>query len=372
MDTITHALMGAQVALAVPMDEAPGRRLGTRERLLLGAAAGAFPDIDFLGFLVHPLRFLAQWHQGPTHSLLLLPAWGALLAGLFCLVTRRHQAWREALAVSCLGVASHIALDLITVYGTRIFYPGSERRFSLGTTFLVDPLLSGIVVSALGLALCLAPPLRARAALAGMVLLCAYVGAQGVLRQRALELGNESLHAAGIQAQGVDALPQPFSPFNWKLIARAGTDYHVAHVNLAGHPAWLPPWPVLGRLPAMARAYVPPAHMEWTLRPQLLQLPLARSGQALAWQLWVRPDFADFRRFAVYPALSAITAMPATDLPPREPGETAACVWFTDLRYDLPAVEDIFRYGYCRDSVQAPWRLYRLAYFSQEQRQRLD
>lgn len=247
MDTITHALMGAQAALAIPAAGVPGRRLGTRERLLLGAAAGAFPDMDFLGFLIHPLRFLAQWHQGPTHSLLLLPAWGALLACLFCLATRRRQAWREALAVSCLGVASHIALDLITVYGTRIFYPGSERRFSLGTTFLVDPLLSGIVVSGLGLALCLAPQRRARAALAGMALLCAYVGVQGVLRQRALELGNESLHAAGIRAQGVDALPQPFSPFNWKLIARTDTDYHVAHVNLAGHPAWVPPWQVLGR-----------------------------------------------------------------------------------------------------------------------------
>lgn len=364
MDTITHALMGAQAALAIPTAEVPGQRLSTRERLLLGAVAGAFPDVDFLGFLVHPLRFLAQWHQGPTHSLLLLPAWGALLAGLFCLVARRRDAWREALAVSCLGVASHIALDLITVYGTRIFYPGSERRFSLGTSFLVDPLLSGIVVSGLALALFLAPQWRSRGALAGMALLCAYVGVQAVLKQRALELGNESLRAAGFQAQGVDALPQPFSPFNWKLIARADMDYRVAHVNLAGHPAWIPPWQALGRLPAMARAYVAPGRMVWMARSRL---PEAPDERALASQLWLRPDFADFRQFAVYPALSAITAMPFLPI-----GGTAACVWFTDLRYDLPAVEDIFRYGYCRDSAQAPWRLHRLAYFSRDQRQRID
>ncbi|MFS8974801.1 metal-dependent hydrolase [Cupriavidus necator] len=367
MDTITHALMGAQAALAIPTADVPGRRLSTRERLLLGAVAGAFPDVDFLGFLVHPLRFLAQWHQGPTHSLLLLPAWGALLAGLFCLLARRRQAWSEALAVSCLGLASHIALDLITAYGTRIFYPGSERRFSLGTSFLVDPLLSGIVVAGLVVALSLAPQRRPRAALAGMALLCAYVGVQGVLKHRALELGRESLRAAGIQAQEVDALPQPFSPFNWKLIARAETAYRVAHVNLAGHPAWVPPWQALGHLPAMARAYVPPERMVWTRRPLLPEVP---AEQALAWQLWVRPDFADFRQFAVYPALSAITAMPAT--PSLPSSEAAACVWFTDLRYDLPAVEDIFRYGYCRDSVQAPWRLHRLAYFSRDRRQRLD
>ncbi len=175
-----------------------------------------------------------------------------------------------------------------------------------------------------------------------MALLCAYVGVQGGLRQRALAVGNESLRDAGIQAQGMDALPQPFSPFNWKLIARAETDYRVAHVNLAGHPAWVQ-------------------------RPRLPQAP---AEQALAWQLWMRPDFADFRQFAVYPALCAITAMRA--MPSLQPAEAAACVWFADLRYDLPPVEDTFRYGYCRDSAQAPWRLYRLACFSPDQRQRLD
>ncbi|WP_354685000.1 metal-dependent hydrolase [Cupriavidus necator] len=359
MDTITHALMGAQAALAMP-----GRRLDTRERLLLGAAAGAFPDADFLGFLIHPLRFLAQWHQGPTHSLLLLlPVWAGLLTAVCCLLVRRRTVWREALAIGCVGLASHIALDLITVYGTRILYPWSERRFSLGTSFLVDPLLSAIVVAGLALAL-FRQTQRRRWALAGMALLCAYVGGQGVLRDRALELGNESLRVAGIQAQEVDALPQPFSPFNWKLIARVDTGYRVAHINLAGHPAWVPPWQALGSLPAMARAYVPPERMAWTPRPRLPDAPAER---ALAWQLWMRPDFADFRQFAAYPALSAISGLPqlpADDAP--------ACVWFTDLRYDLPAVEDVFRYGYCRDSAQAPWRLHRLAYFSRDACQRLE
>jgi len=34
-------------------------RLSPRSRLLLGGAAAAFPDVDFIGFLIDPLRYLA-------------------------------------------------------------------------------------------------------------------------------------------------------------------------------------------------------------------------------------------------------------------------------------------------------------------------
>ena len=68
MELLTHALLGAGAALA----SRPARsRMTSRERLLLGAAAAMGPDIDFATFPIDPLRFLADWHQGATHSLLL-------------------------------------------------------------------------------------------------------------------------------------------------------------------------------------------------------------------------------------------------------------------------------------------------------------
>ena len=131
----------------------PPRRAPTaaaaRERLLLGGAAAAFPDVDFVGFLVDPLRFLAYWHQGPTHSLVLLPLWAVLLGAAYCGVTRRWQAFGEAAAVSGLGLASHIVLDVITVYGTQVLYPFSDRRVSLGTTFVIDPLFTAVIAVSL-------------------------------------------------------------------------------------------------------------------------------------------------------------------------------------------------------------------------------
>jgi inner membrane protein len=54
MDTLTHALMGAHAA---HLGTSANPRLSPRQRLLLGSLAAAFPDVDFIGFLVDPLRF---------------------------------------------------------------------------------------------------------------------------------------------------------------------------------------------------------------------------------------------------------------------------------------------------------------------------
>lgn len=352
MDAVTHALMGAQAAY---LGAGADKQLGVRDRLLLGGLAAAFPDIDFIGFLVNPLRFLADWHQAPTHSLLLLPVWALLLGGMFCALTRRWHALGEAVVVSGIGLATHLALDLITAYGTQILYPLSDWRVSLGTTFVIDPAITLIIGVSLAASLRTG---RRRLATTGVWLLCLFVGVQAVLKLQALRLGADAAQAAAIALDELEALPQPFSPFNWKLIAVQGPRYQVAHVNLLGHRALVPPWPGLAGLHDLAQAYVPPEQLAWSPRHRFGEEPQVRE---LAQQLWTRPDFAAFRRFAVYPALSRVDA-----------SEARLCVWFTDLRYDLPTWPETFRYGFCQEPRGGPWQLLRLRYFSRDARQRLE
>lgn len=349
MDMLTHALLGAQAASL-----GAGRRLGRRDRLLLGGVAAAFPDLDFLAFPLDPLRFLADWHQGATHSLLLLPLWALLLGAAYCVPERRWPALGEATAVSAIGLASHAALDLVTAYGIQLFYPLSERRLSLGMTYVIDPLITLILGASIAASLRSG---RRGFAAAGLALLCLCLGAQALLKQQALRLGAEAAAAAGIAPRRLEALAQPFSPFNWKLIAEQGQGYVVAHVNLLGHGAPVPPGPGLARLRELAQAYVPPEELAWTPQHRYGTDPQWR---ALARQLWERPDFAAFRRFAVHPALARVDA-----------AEARLCLWFTDLRYDLPRWPETFRYGYCQEPRGAPWQLYRLRYFSEDGRQRL-
>ncbi|HEX2539694.1 MAG TPA: metal-dependent hydrolase [Caldimonas sp.] len=345
MDAFTHALMGAHAA---HLGTRPDARLSPRTRLLLGGVAAAFPDVDFIGFLVDPLRFLAYWHQGPTHSLLLLPLWALLIAAAYCAATRRWRAFGEAVAVCGAGLATHLVLDLLTVYGTQLLYPLSSTRVSLRTTFVIDPLFTAVIAISLAAALHRGDR---RIAAAGLLLLVAYVGGQWLLRLQALRVAGEAARAQIIEPGPVAALPQPFSPFNWKLVATQASGLRVAHLNLIGHPALVPRLPGLASLHAIAQAYEPPDRLAWERRSLFGDEPQLRT---LAESLWRRPDFAAFRHFAVYPALSRI-----------DDGDGRRCVWFTDLRYDLPALPDTFRYGHCQVPPGAPWRLFRLRYFTE-------
>lgn len=349
MDILTHALMGAHVAhVGTPAD----RPLSPRERLLLGGLAAAFPDIDFVGFLVDPLRFLAHWHQGPTHSLLLLPFWAALLGASYCGITRRRQAFGEAVAVSSLGLASHIVLDVTIVYGTQVLYPVSDQRFSLGTTFVIDPLFTAI--NAISLTASLRSDGR-RVAAIGLLLLVVYVGVQGLLRLQALRVASEAARNQVIERGRVDALPQPFSPVNWKLVATQGASLRVAHVNLVGHPALVPPLPDLAGWHAMARAYAPPDRLAGNAGPCS-----ATSRRSARWRSRSGTGPTS-RRSGTSRSIPRSPALSRVD-----EGEAYRCVWFPDLRYDLPALPDTFRYGHCQAPPGAPRRLFRLRYFTQD------
>lgn len=351
MELVTHALLGAGAALA----SRPARsRLNTRQRLLLGAAAATWPDIDFAAFPFDPLRFLADWHQGPTHSLLLLPLWALLIAAVFVAATRRRDAFGEAAVVAALGLLTHIAADAVTAYGVMWAYPLSARRFGLGSTFVVDPWIGAIALGGVLLALRLRR--RAPAAIA-LCLVCVVAAGQAGLQQRALAVGHASAQAQGFAYQRLSAFAQPLSPLHWKLIASSATQHQVAHLDLGGGGPWVPAWPGLRWLHALAAAYQPAAALAW-VRHERVADPQHR--QAWVEPLWHDPRFAPFRRFATHPALARIDASAGGN-----------CVWFTDLRYDLPTLPEVFRYGFCRDDEHAPWLLYRLRYLSDDARQRL-
>ena len=351
MDVITHTLLGGALAYAATPTRTP---LGVRDRVLLGGVAAAFPDIDFIAFPLNPLVFLSDWHQAPTHSLLLLPLWSFVIVGLFSVVSRRRGAFAPAFLVATLGLVSHIAADVVTAYGTAILYPLSDSRFSLSTTFVIDTLFTTVI--AVGLTFSLWRR-RRDATVIALAFLCVYVGGLGLLKQQAIEAGWASARENHIQPDSLHALPQPFSPFNWKLIGVQGPIRYTAHVNLVSHSPLVPSLPGLRRVAAIAKAYQAPTQLTWQYRHRYGDRPALRP---LVAQLWQHPRFAAFRRFSVHPALSRID----------DDGD-GACVWFTDLRYDLPALPDTFRFGFCRDRSGNPWQLYRLRYFSKHDRQAL-
>src|SRR4029077_19392037 len=142
------------------------------------------PDLDFVVAFVGPVEYLAN-HRGVTHSLVLLPLWALLFSWVLAKILREPRGWRALYAVTALGLALHIAGDVITSYGTMVLAPFSDWRSQIGTTFIIDLWFTGIIVAGL-----VASRLVRRArwpAAAALVVLAGYVGFQYAQKREATE-----------------------------------------------------------------------------------------------------------------------------------------------------------------------------------------
>jgi inner membrane protein len=342
MDTLTHALSGALVALATAPARAEPGILPLRTRVAAGFAAAAFPDADFVLRLFDTLLYL-NWHQGVTHSPLLLPAWAFVLAHLFSRLDPGRHSWRAFYGTACMGIAIHIASDVITAYGLMLFAPLSSERFSLPLAFVIDPWFTAIIVGGL-VGAALLPRGRAIAWVA-LIALLGYVGFLAAQQQRALAAGEAHVARHALTGTEIHALPQPLSPFNWKIIITEDDRYHVARTNVSGERRLWPPFSMIDALKTMHEAYQPVARIDWHQVERFGHPPSA----AFAREAWQQPAFSGFRRFAEFPSLERIDA--------EEEGRDR-CAWFMDLRFDLPAIPPSFRFAMCQDE-RGDWQMRR-------------
>lgn len=330
MDTLTHALSGALAvrALGAKLEPEPAR---LRHLTWVGLLTAAAPDLDFIVALVsdQPMTYL-NTHRGVTHSLLLLPIWAGLLAGLFRKLFHELP-FRQLYLVSALSLGLHILGDVITSYGTMIFAPVSNWRAALDTTFIIDPIFSGIILSGL-VAAFWTPYQRLGPRLAAAVLI-GYVGLQGWAHEQSRGVGQDYARRLGVTAQ-VHALPQPLSPLFWKLVVIDADRYHLAHLRLYGDPVRA--GNDAGFFTRLASAYQAPNALTWNSYPKPDSLRLSRADVR---QAWSHPVLHDYRIFARFPVLA------------EAPGHAGSCVWFGDLRFQLPERRNPFIYGLCNNPV---------------------
>lgn len=333
MDPLTHVLSGALVARATAPDQQRVDALSRRAHVAAGAAAAGFSDVDFALRIFGTLEYL-NWHQGLTHSLAMLPVWTLLLAHLFARFSRGRYRWHAFLLPVSLGLAIHIAGDVITAYGLMLFAPFSSMRYAVPLAFVIDPCITATIAAGL-VAAALLPHGRA-VALVALIVLGGYVGLLKQHHDHAVDIGITHAHTRQFHDANVGVLPQPLSPLHWKIIVSDNDFYHVAYVTLldTGQRRWI--WP------AMAAAYRPEA--EWREIPRFGHDNAYRS---LAREAWRQVEFTDFRRFAVYPVLDRV-----------DQNGDGVCFWFLDMRFILPAMPPSFRFGSCR-SDDGQWHIER-------------
>ena len=159
MDTITHGIVGALIGKAFFAGEPSRAPFSWREPpktagrvAILACTIGAvFPDIDVLaGQLAHNSLAMMTWHRGITHSVVMLPAWALLLAGLTWFLARRVRwpapEFGDLVAIYLVAIGSHIFLDVITSFGTMVWSPLNYSRISWDLVLIVDLTLTSLAL----------------------------------------------------------------------------------------------------------------------------------------------------------------------------------------------------------------------------------
>lgn len=221
MDPLSQAALGAVVAQSVGY-----RHLGFKAGVV-GALAGAMPDIDVL-FSING-DFIDQLisHRGITHSLFFGPVVGPVLGWLIYhhelrrnphTDPKRLKWWMLSMS---LAILSHPLLDLLTPYGTQLLQPFSNARFAINAMPIIDPLYTLILIAGLLLGW------RAKALyrpqhIAALTLLLSstYLGYGWLLNTQAQQAAQTQLADAGIVDARVSAFPTIFQVHYRRVVAR--------------------------------------------------------------------------------------------------------------------------------------------------------
>jgi inner membrane protein len=339
MDTLTHALSGMLVARASHRTE---DTFPFWVGSWAGFFAGAFPDIDFISRLFGMTAYL-NFHRGFTHSVLLIPLWAILLAWLFATISRGRYHWKQFLPICLLSLSIHIFADIITAYGTEVLSPFSNLRLSIPTTFIIDFYFSGIILVAILSASFLKQHAR-RIALSGVIVLMVYVLMQGYWMRMAVSEAYASVPTRITLDSRVAAIPQPLSPFNWKLIIETKDNYYVRYINLYRKQIRAADKKdhLFKQIDAL---YTPLEENNWNIIPRFG----LGSTQPLAKRVWQHDQMKSIRRFMEFPAVYRFDDYPEMQ-----------CIWFADQRFVLENIRAPFIFGACQHRESGEMKFLRL------------
>lgn len=228
MDSLTQLTFGAACGEAVL-----GQKVG-RKALVWGAILGTLPDLDVFIPLGGPINNFV-YHRGFSHSLFILGLLAPLMAWLISTVhpdTKRfYPKW---VLLSFLVMEASVLLDLLTIYGTQIFWPFDTTPKAVPVLFIIDPLFTLPIVSGVLAVLLLKRhrPLGHRLNTIGLALSLTYLiwafGAGEFVKREM----TEKLAEQGVSYSQFISSPAPFTTLLWRVVGIDSDRYFETYYSL--------------------------------------------------------------------------------------------------------------------------------------------
>lgn len=226
MDSLTQIALGSAVGVAVM-----GRRTRLWKAALWGGICGTLPDLD--SFIDHgdAIRNVT-YHRAESHALIYLTLAAPLIAWVAARLHGELDRFRRWWLAVWLALVTHPLLDVMTIYGTQLALPFTDRPFGVGSIFIIDPLYTLPLLVGLAGAAALRGERGRRWNAAGLVLANAYLAWSVLAQQHVYGVVNESLEAQGIRAERVLATPTAFNTVLWRIVVIEGEHYYEGFYSL--------------------------------------------------------------------------------------------------------------------------------------------
>jgi inner membrane protein len=225
MDPVTHIASGV-------LGKGTFRGYFNERRIMLFCVIAALlPDIDNIAGFLGPELYLIH-HRGATHSLAAGIFLAAILVFIFRLFIKSFDI-KKGFITALSIVYLHIFLDLITSYGTQIFFPFTNKRYSLESVFIVDPIYTLVLVIILIISVS-SKNKKEMIIITGVIWIFMYpalnLGIKTYLEKNIagkLGIRNEKLLKVHLS-------PDIFTPFYWKVIIEREKTYDFGSISLFG------------------------------------------------------------------------------------------------------------------------------------------
>ncbi|MDG0964000.1 MAG: metal-dependent hydrolase [Opitutales bacterium] len=223
MDSLTQLVFGAACGEAIL-----GKKVG-RKALIWGGVLGTLPDLDVFIPLGSPVDDFVS-HRGFSHSLFLLAILSPLIARL---ITTIHQDSKHLyikwVLFSFVVLEGSVLLDLLTIYGTQIFWPFDTTPHAVPSLFIIDPLFTLPILIGVLAALFLK---NHRLNTVGLSLSLAYLImalGTGIFVKQKMEV---KLTEQGVSYSKFVCSPAPFTTLLWRTVGIHQDQYFETYYSL--------------------------------------------------------------------------------------------------------------------------------------------
>jgi len=224
MDPVSQGVLGAIFT------QVKSSKAHLAKAAIIGALAAMAPDLDVLIRSSNDPLLALEFHRQFTHSLLFIPIGGFLCSLLlyFTLAKRWQLSFGLTYLWSLIGYATHGLLDGCTSYGTQLFWPISNERFSWDMISIVDPLFT---IPLLIMVACAATQKNRGYVVASLSWCLIYLSVGWVQNHRAIEMGYELANSRGHNPIRLEAKPSFANLAVWKVVYETEDKFYVAAVK---------------------------------------------------------------------------------------------------------------------------------------------